>query len=72
MQNKLPNVFIDPKQFDNFNCIHAYEDKELGMVEYVPRERLDLAVAALKQIRDEGRTIDASYIAKKCLEEIGE
>jgi hypothetical protein len=36
------------------------------------RKSLNIALAALKEIRDEGRTIDASHRANKALKELGE
>ena len=67
MQNKLPNIFIE-KSFG----IYATKRTASDQIEYVPKERLDLAVKALNEIRDEGRTIDASYRAQEALKELGE
>jgi len=73
MKNNLPNIFLDPKQFDNFDCIHAYEDKELGRVEYCPKSKLEIAVGALRSAKSSLTACGYSeHEVFEALKEIGE
>jgi hypothetical protein len=80
MQNKLPNVFIqNPELLHNHgDSTYAYltNIKSAKLIEYVPKSRLDVAVAALKEIAKTNHGMDCDHMsnlkASKALEEIGE
>jgi hypothetical protein len=75
MQNKLPNIFIPEEVTKILN-------KNLnGWIEYVPKERMDIAVVALFKIASliEGPEVNSSFDepnsareARAALKELGE
>lgn len=73
---KLPNVFITNADtiFDHGSYVHAYPERKFPEdIEYVHKYRYDIAVAALKKIKENNLSGgDCKAFADITLKELGE
>jgi Helix-turn-helix domain of resolvase len=78
IENKLPNVFFDRKELENHSlttglilCSVEFPEGRFEY-EYVPKEKLDIAVAALRNIIGGLSEYGPRVIAHEALKELGE